>query len=502
MDGAYKVEGSQLTSLTDEEFKKELDSGRLDEGYTPVTLRKQFICSDVKTIDEKRRRIDFTISTDSVDRMGDTVSVDGWELKHFRKNPVVLFAHDSRQPPIAKALSVKKTDGKLVARAEFMDKELSPFAFSIFQMFQKGFMRATSVGFRPTKFKFSEDEKRKEDFWMPIDFEKQELLEFSAVPVPANPEALMDAKNFGIDLAPLNTWAHEVLDNWSTNEKGFILPRSLMEEFEVATSQTKPKHFRLTGPEQETLLEKNLKLQEEQKEVELEEVKEPMAMPEDAFGFDDEEKADDLLEEVIEPEAQALEDPDSSEHTQEEKQEEEEETLVIGLTAEAREEIVEETKKAVMQVLRHDEPEEILEPDEEEVNEFILEEFEKSLPGILDGLDQLHESMEAFKELASDRQGNRTIRNFVEGLEDLSKILKIEVLDLEPEPEVPVKEEKQEVKLPVVETPVAEKSSGVGGESVVKVTPDLVVEAVKAILPGMVKSVITENIDRMKGKVF
>ena len=50
-------------------------------------------------------------------------------------------------------------------------------------------------------------------------FLKQELLEFSAVPVPANAEALIQARSKGIDTLPFKAWAEEILDNWDRVQK-------------------------------------------------------------------------------------------------------------------------------------------------------------------------------------------------------------------------------------------------------------------------------------------
>jgi hypothetical protein len=38
---------------------------------------------------------------------------------------------------------------------------------------------------------------------------EQELLEFSAVPVPANGEALIEGRSAGIDIAPLLDWSED-----------------------------------------------------------------------------------------------------------------------------------------------------------------------------------------------------------------------------------------------------------------------------------------------------
>ena len=43
----------------------------------------------------------FCFSDGSVDRMGDTIAPDGWDLADFNRNSVALWAHDSSAPPSA-----------------------------------------------------------------------------------------------------------------------------------------------------------------------------------------------------------------------------------------------------------------------------------------------------------------------------------------------------------------------------------------------------------------
>jgi phage head maturation protease len=57
-----------------------------------------------------------------------------------------------------------------------------------------GFLNATSVGFRPLEWTLSKDPSRGADEWEPgADFHRAELVEFSIVSVPCNPEALLEA---------------------------------------------------------------------------------------------------------------------------------------------------------------------------------------------------------------------------------------------------------------------------------------------------------------------
>lgn len=183
----------------------------LKAGSPPVRphLRKQFVADQVKAAGN--RKLTFTISTGAVDRDRDTLKVDGWRLDNYRKNPVVLWAHDSRGLPIGRAASILTGSGALKATAEFADAETYPFADTVYRMLEGGFLRATSVGFVPIKGLWNDER-------MGIDFEEQELLEFSVVPVPANPEALLDAKAAGIELAPLKAWAEGVLDGFEPGQ--------------------------------------------------------------------------------------------------------------------------------------------------------------------------------------------------------------------------------------------------------------------------------------------
>lgn len=189
--------------LSEEEFHAAAKAGTAP---ADAQLRKSF-STEVKAIDEAARTVDFVISTATVDRYGDTVAVDGWKLEAYRKNPVVLWAHDSSMLPVAKASYLRIEDGKLKARAEFMPREISGFANAVFESYKAGFLSATSVGFMPLKYAYADDPGRRYG----IDFVEQELLEFSCVPVPANAEALIDGKSVGVDIEHLRTWARKLL---------------------------------------------------------------------------------------------------------------------------------------------------------------------------------------------------------------------------------------------------------------------------------------------------
>ena len=128
----------------------------------------------------------FVASTDAVDRHGDTVAPEGWRLDAYRENPVVLWAHDYRRPAIGRAQSVWRDAGALLARLEFAPTE---FAGEVERLYRQGYQQGVSVGFRPLRFEERRDART--GAFLGIRFLEQELLEISAVPVPANRGALL-----------------------------------------------------------------------------------------------------------------------------------------------------------------------------------------------------------------------------------------------------------------------------------------------------------------------
>lgn len=189
------------------------------------TLFKTFQ-TDVKALADSRQ-VKFLISTDAVDRDGDVIDPKGWDLTAYKGSPVVLWSHDYTQPPIAKTVHIETTKTGLSATAEFPVKGVYPFADTVYELLKGGFLSASSVGFKPIASEKAVD--REKGF----NFSKQELLEWSVVPVPANPEALIQ---MSIDqpeckglMKPLVEWSEKFLGEYY-GERGVWLPASQIEK--------------------------------------------------------------------------------------------------------------------------------------------------------------------------------------------------------------------------------------------------------------------------------
>ena len=155
------------------------------------TIYKILENCEVKKVGE--RQYEFIASTADMDRDGEVIDVSGWDLKNFKKNPVIMFAHDYRTLPIGRATKIGVRDGKLVNNVEFPPEGTYEFADIVERLVGAGFLKTESVGFMPKKWEDGDGEKSPRRTYT-----KQELLEISIVPVPSNPNALMNAVKEGI----------------------------------------------------------------------------------------------------------------------------------------------------------------------------------------------------------------------------------------------------------------------------------------------------------------
>jgi HK97 family phage prohead protease len=145
----------------------------------------------LRSMSESTRSADFIASTASIDSYGEIVE-QKWHLERYLRNPVVLYAHNSREMPIGHAKNVRVTSTGLECSVTFLSAKANPLAEQVWQAMKEGALRAVSVGFFPNTVR---TEKRNEkDVTVLSD---NELYEISVVPIPANEDAVMRAKAAG-----------------------------------------------------------------------------------------------------------------------------------------------------------------------------------------------------------------------------------------------------------------------------------------------------------------
>lgn len=154
------------------------------------TIRKTFDSTLVKEADDSSLIV--TISTANPDRSHDVVDPSGVDLTSYLKNPVVALNHNYQGLPIAKTEQIEVKEDRIMAKVTFPKRGVYPLADTVHDLYKDGFMNAWSIGFIPKEFNDNKDGGK--------DFTKWELLEYSAVLVPDNPEALTLLRSKGFDL--------------------------------------------------------------------------------------------------------------------------------------------------------------------------------------------------------------------------------------------------------------------------------------------------------------
>jgi len=142
-----------------------------------------------KSIDEDSRSLVAVAASKVVDRDGEVVlptAFRGKGLASFKKNPVIPWSHNWREPPVAKASEFNITDDEFTFRATFAE---TAKAEEVWQLYKNGFLNAFSVGFMPLAW----DKEPVLEGQRGVTHTKAELMEISGVTIPSNREALVKA---------------------------------------------------------------------------------------------------------------------------------------------------------------------------------------------------------------------------------------------------------------------------------------------------------------------
>ncbi len=153
---------------------------------------EQFIFAQVKGFNADGE-LEAIASTGTIDRDNEIIQPEAWQgsLEGYRRNPVILATHMHRlatgdSPVIGSASQIAVAEDGLTFRLRFAGTELGR---QYKQLYEEEHMRAFSVGFIPINGQWQDFNRQGKPKRVYVHSEV-ELLEISAVPVPANPEAL------------------------------------------------------------------------------------------------------------------------------------------------------------------------------------------------------------------------------------------------------------------------------------------------------------------------
>jgi hypothetical protein len=201
---------------------------------------------------EKTRTVRFVISTNARDRHKTVLNMKNWKLDNFNRNPIVGYQHnvygdnmctppnpDDVLGPARAWIETKDGREVLMGEVTFETADINPQAEKIFRKVLNGTLRATSVGFLEVgQGKFGSGEQRaggKEETYY---FEGQELVEFSIVNIPSNPEATRKVvmnharagvnmlNRIGLPVSEIRKVVNGILD--SIEEKRMLMPGDMV----------------------------------------------------------------------------------------------------------------------------------------------------------------------------------------------------------------------------------------------------------------------------------
>lgn len=135
--------------------------------------------------------VELLASDETVDRDRDVIMASGWNVENWLKSGSVLYGHNPSALPIGSAESARVENGKLYLYTRFAKKGTSEWHDTIRSLIEQKILKGVSVGFKTDEYEQNEEGGR--------NFIKNELLEVSLTPVPANPNAMVVLRSMNIE---------------------------------------------------------------------------------------------------------------------------------------------------------------------------------------------------------------------------------------------------------------------------------------------------------------
>jgi len=217
--------------------------GRLTPHIGKAALLNTSFVTD-PAIDTSNMSATAVISTPTPDRSKDVVEPLGVRLENYARNPVVFFDHgfSGIHLPIAKSedpngrLTVNVTADRIEATSYFAQNMCE--ACQIFELIEQRIIRSTSINMTPLVAKVRSDGSGARPG---LHIQEWELLEWSWVGIPDNPEAVRKVLERGklagrVICEPISKCLRPFADRLQRRGKGISLKDGPMNEDELALS--------------------------------------------------------------------------------------------------------------------------------------------------------------------------------------------------------------------------------------------------------------------------
>lgn len=199
--GSSDINEIRRMKLETEKFSKSLTEVVEVKAYDEKEVRELCKAVGIEYLEGYETRVvTFTISTEDVDRDSDIVRQAGIDKDDYMKNPVIMFAHNSKSLPIGSTLKIWRSNNSTKALALIYDDRVDSTGLSdtIFRMVKAGALRGASIGFSSKEARYPTDDEIKQYKMNPygVIYEKVSMHEWSVCSIPANQNSLRTSKAF------------------------------------------------------------------------------------------------------------------------------------------------------------------------------------------------------------------------------------------------------------------------------------------------------------------
>jgi len=150
-------------------------------------MNRAYSILETKDFDDSKRQFVGIASTPNPDRMEDIVNPKGARYKL----PMPLLSQHEHHLPIGEIKKVNVTAKGIEIEGEVDSDSGLDYIETAWKQIRHGLVKGLSIGFRPLKYKWIQDDKGRETGG--IHFEEWDWYELSAVTIPAQAEATITA---------------------------------------------------------------------------------------------------------------------------------------------------------------------------------------------------------------------------------------------------------------------------------------------------------------------
>jgi hypothetical protein len=160
------------------------------EDIAPGYIRA-FVHQELKEVSKSKRTVTHLITNATTDRAGDVVVPLGAKVANYLRNPLVLVDHRYEVGKIAgRSLALEISKAGILSTTQFRD---TPLGHDGLALSAEG-LGGWSIGFHPEEYDALRDEKGQR---RGFEFKVWDLLEYSLVAIPMNPDIVNNAVQRG-----------------------------------------------------------------------------------------------------------------------------------------------------------------------------------------------------------------------------------------------------------------------------------------------------------------